>query len=62
MFYKLNTDTGEWYFGNEVHFPDGTKINAENKESKDGWQWHDKPPQEYLEWIENQNTPYDNHN
>ena len=19
-----------------------------------GWQWHDNPPQEYLEWIEEQ--------
>jgi hypothetical protein len=49
MFYKFNTETNEWYFGNEVHFPDGTKLTADNKETKDGWEWHDEPPQEYLE-------------
>jgi hypothetical protein len=50
MFYKFNTETQEWYFGNEVHFPDGTKLNAENKQEKDGWQWHDEPPQEFIDW------------
>jgi hypothetical protein len=51
MFYKKDENTEEWYVGNEVHFPDGTKINAENKKEIDGWQWHDEAPQEYLEWL-----------
>ena len=52
MFYKQNENTSEWYFGNEVHFPDGTKLNAENKQSKDGWVWHDEEPVEYTQWVE----------
>jgi hypothetical protein len=56
MWFKKNLETGEWYVGNEVHFPDGTKLNAENKQSKEGWQWLDEPPQEYLEWLEKQQT------
>lgn len=54
MFYKYNEETGEWYVGNEVHFPDGTKINPENKLSHDGWEWHDTAPLEYLEWLKTQ--------
>jgi hypothetical protein len=54
MFYKKDENTGEWYFGNEVHFPDGIKITSENKLTKDGWVWYDEPPQEYLDWLETQ--------
>jgi len=56
MFYKKDENTGEWYIGNEVHFPDGTKINAENKQSYDDWEWFDEAPQEYLDWLETQQT------
>ena len=56
MFYKINTETEEWYEVNEVHFPDGTKLNAENKQSKDGWQWYDEAPQEYLDWLSEQDA------
>jgi hypothetical protein len=56
MFYKQDENTGEWYSGNEVHFPDGIKLNIKNKQSKDGWQWHDITPQEYLDWLETQQT------
>lgn len=52
MFYKFNKEPQEWYAGNEVHFPDGTKLTAENKQEIDGWEWHDEPPQEYLDWQE----------
>jgi hypothetical protein len=51
MFYKFNTETQEWYFGNEVHFPDGVKLNSENRVEKDGWKWHAEAPEEYLEWL-----------
>lgn len=56
MFYKFNKESNEWYAGNEVHFPDGIKITLENKQSKDGWQWHDEPPQEFINWQNEQNT------
>jgi hypothetical protein len=47
MFYKQDENTGEWYSGNEVHFPDGKKITSENKESRDGWEWHDEEPEDF---------------
>jgi hypothetical protein len=50
MFYKIDENTGDWHVGNEVHFPDGIKLNIENKQLKDGWVWYDEPPQEYLDW------------
>jgi hypothetical protein len=51
MFYK-KTDEGDWYTGNAVHFPDGVILNKDNKVSHDGWEWHEEPPQEYLDWID----------
>ena len=50
MFYKY--ENGEWFIGSEIHFPDGTKITASNPETKNGWEWHDEPPQKYLESLE----------
>jgi uncharacterized membrane protein HdeD (DUF308 family) len=32
------------------------KLNAENKQEKDGWQWHDEPPQEFIDWQEGENS------
>lgn len=50
MFY-FKSENGEWVTGLEIHLPDGTVLNAENQLSKDGWEWFDAPPPEYLEWI-----------
>jgi hypothetical protein len=55
MFYKYNSENNEWYTGLEIHCPGGVILSVENQIPHDGWQWHDEPPQEYLEWIENQN-------
>lgn len=55
MFYKKLNDT-EWLTANEIHFPDGTISNAENKTSKDGFIWFDEAPEEYLEWKQLQNN------
>ena len=49
MFYKY--ENGEWLSGNEIHFPDGTVLNSENKESKDGWFWSENEPEDYALWV-----------
>jgi len=51
MFYKRNNNS-EWYIGEIVNLPNGEKLTKDNKQSLNGWEWHDTPPQEYLEWIE----------
>lgn len=51
MFYKKD-DNENWYSGNNIHFPDGTILNKDNKIEKDGWFWSDEEPQEYLNWKE----------
>ena len=54
MYYKKEED-GCWNVGNRIDFQDGTTLNSENKLSKDGWEWYDEPPQEYLDWLDIQN-------
>jgi len=51
MFYKLDKKTGEWSRGNEVHFPDGSRLGKKNKVKKDDFEWFDNPPQEYLDYV-----------
>ena len=46
-------EDGTWEVGNEVHFPNGVKLNPSNKGSKDGWTWHDNPPQQFINWLSN---------
>lgn len=47
MWYKYNEETNEWYFGNEVHFPDGIILKDNHQDTKDGWFWSDEVPEEY---------------
>lgn len=54
MYYFLD-DNGQWHTGKEIHLPDNTKLTDKNKLTKNGWQWHDTPPAEYLEWFNQQN-------
>jgi hypothetical protein len=54
MFYKYNSENNEWYTGLEIHFPKGIVLSVNNKIAHDGWQWHDTPPQEYVEWLNSQ--------
>ncbi len=49
MFYKKINES-EWLTATEIHFPDGTVSNAENRTTKDGFVWYDEDPQEYVEW------------
>jgi len=50
MFYK--EDNGEWWTGLIVHLPSGEELNENNTVNSYGWEWHDTPPQEYLDWLE----------
>lgn len=50
MWYKF--ENGEWLIGNKIIFPDGFILENNHTESRDGWEWHDTPPQEYLDFIE----------
>ena len=54
-FYK-QTETEWWYAPNFVYHKDYTLERTGNRESIDGWQWHDTAPQEYLDWLETQQT------
>lgn len=51
MFYKKENDN--WWCSDWVSNKNYT-LNENNKQSIDGWEWHDTPPQEYLDWLEEQ--------
>ena len=55
MFYKKEKN-GNWLKGSKVYLPNGVILTEKNKQSIDGWEWHDKAPQEYLEWLDKQKT------
>jgi hypothetical protein len=54
-FYK-QTETEWWYAPNFVYHRDYTLDRNNNRESNDGWVWYDEAPQEYLDWLETQQT------
>ena len=54
MFYKkINND---WFCGVEIILPTQpeTRLDENNTENSYGWEWHAEPPQEYLDWLEEQ--------
>jgi hypothetical protein len=53
MFYKK--ENNNWYTGKKIHLPSGEVLTEDNKIKVDGWEWHDEPPQEYIEWLNKQN-------
>lgn len=55
MFYKK--ENNNWFVGVEITLPtDPVNILTESKrQNEHGWEWHNEPPQEYLEWLEEQN-------
>lgn len=53
-FYKKVSETEWWYAQNSVHTKDYTLNRDSNRESIDGWEWHDTAPQEYIEHLEKQ--------
>lgn len=56
MWYKFNIETNEWYFGNEVYFPNGVILKDNKEETIDGWNWYEQAPQEYIDWTNEQYT------
>jgi hypothetical protein len=48
-FYK-ETEDGWLYAPNAVHARDYTLQRDGNRESIDGWEWHDEEPLEYKLW------------
>jgi hypothetical protein len=56
-FYKKVSDNEWWFAPNFVHHKDYTLKREGNRESIDGWEWHDKAPNEYKLWeYEQQNN------
>jgi len=52
-FYK-QLENGEWLFApNFVYSKDYTLEKDGNRESIDGWEWHDKAPKGFIEYLEN---------
>jgi hypothetical protein len=50
-FYK-KTDSGEWlYAPNFVYSKDYTLERTGNRESIDGWEWHEDEPIDYTIWV-----------
>jgi hypothetical protein len=61
-FYKKISNTEWWYAPNAVHAPSYTLQRDGNRESVDGWEWHDEAPAEYIVWEYEQNNINDNGN
>jgi hypothetical protein len=53
-FYKKISDNEWWFAPNFVYSKNYTLERDGNRESVDGWEWHDEPPQEYVEWLSEQ--------
>ena len=54
MFYLKKDNV--WFCGKKVVLPTSppTELTENNTENSYGWEWHDEPPQEYLDWLETQ--------
>ena len=52
-FYKKENE-GWIYAPNFVYSKNYTLERDGNRDSIDGWKWYDEPPQEYLDWLSNQ--------
>jgi hypothetical protein len=55
MFYK-KFENGDWIKAPKVYLPDEDKtvLSEQNKTTKNGFEWHNEDPQEYLDWEEEQ--------
>ena len=55
-FYKKISDSEWWFAPNAVYHKDYELHRDGNRQSIDGWEWHDKAPLEYLEFVQYQNS------
>lgn len=56
MIYKKDSN-GVWTTGKKVIFPDGQVMDENNHDFKrDGFEWHDEPPAEFLKWKDENDT------
>lgn len=53
MWYKYNEDNNEWYFGSEIHLPNGIILKDNHEETIDDWFWSDIVPFEIEKEKEN---------
>jgi len=53
--YKKYED-GTWGNYYKVEFPDGQIMDESNQFERDGFFYSDEPPQEYLDWKEQQDN------
>jgi hypothetical protein len=54
-FYKKVSDNEWWYAPNFVYHKNYELHREGNRESIDGWEWHDEAPHEYIIWEQSQN-------
>lgn len=54
MFYKKDNN-GDWTVGIKIILPTNEELTENNTENNYGWNWHDTPPQEYLNWKDENN-------
>jgi hypothetical protein len=54
-FYKKVSDKEWWFAPNFVYHKNYTLERDGNRESVDGWEWHDKAPMDYLIYLTLQN-------
>jgi len=55
QFYKkyiLDNEEVSWGVGSRIFFTDGEVLSQNNRISRDDWVWYDTPPEEYLQWLE----------
>lgn len=55
-FYKKEADNFWFFAPNFVYNKDYELERDGNRDAVDGWQWYDTAPEEYLAWLELQET------
>ena len=52
-------DQGHWGNYSKVIFPDGQVMDENSHDfTRDGFEWHDEPPQEFLTWQAEQEQEF----
>ena len=57
MWYKQETN-GDWLVVSQVKTPHNGELilldSSNTQMELNGWEWHEEEPEEYLEWLEEQ--------